>query len=135
MSRVIVLGLAVAGAACHSSSDVSRAGRHRPNVCTTEQARAVTEQPEFEDQYYYCTTGNRAVGRGAVIACMEQQSGLPEACASCYSWYKACVLHSCFRACQAPRPEVYCTNCRTASCQGQFLQCSGTKQVFPGSKG
>jgi hypothetical protein len=134
MSRVTMLGLAVWLTACHGSSDVKRVGRHRPNVCVTEEARAVTEQPEFEAQYEYCTTGNRAIGARAVAVCMQKQSGLSEECASCYSWYKACVLRSCFSACQTPRPEVYCSICRRTSCQGQFLQCSGTTQVFPASK-
>ena len=136
MNRAAVLaGLLLALLGCNKSSGESRVGSRRPNVCITDEARSVTEQPEFEDQYTYCTTGNRAIGSRAVIACIEKQSGLPEECASCYSWYKACVLRSCFNACHRPRPEVYCSICRRTSCQGQFLQCSGTTQVFPGSQG
>ena len=135
MSRLLLLALSVVIISCQGSPKTTRVGSKRPDVCITEEARAVTEQPEFEEQYNYCARGNRAIGSRAIIACMEEHAGLPEECASCYSWFKACVLRSCFNACHRPRPKVYCSICQRTSCQGQFLQCSGTTKFFPGSKG
>ena len=116
------------------STEAKRVGKDRTNVCTTEEAQAIIERPEFKSEYTYCTTGNRAIGSSAVIACIENQSGLSAECASCYSWYKACILRSCFNACHRPKPQVYCTICARTACQGQFYQCSGTTKPFPGSK-
>lgn len=130
----LLLGILVVVLVPHRPTEAKRVGRDRSNVCTTEEARAVTQRPEFKSDYTYCTTGNRAIGSRGVIACIQNKSGLPEECASCYSWYKACILRSCFNACHRPKPEVYCSICARTACQGQFYQCSGTTKPFPGSK-
>lgn len=97
----------------------------------TEAARGITTRPDFKTGYTYCAKGSRAIGRPATLACLEQKTGLPEACASCYSWYKACVLQSCFNACFTTRPEPYCKICSRTACRGRFYQCAGTLEVFP----
>ncbi|MGB5811133.1 MAG: hypothetical protein WBG86_11420 [Polyangiales bacterium] len=120
---------------CHKSgSEVGRGHGRRPTVCITEEALEVRKEPGFLDAYTHCTTGSRAVGRPATIACIEKRTGLSEECASCYSWYKACVLRNCFNQCNTTRPEPHCLLCRRNACRGMFLQCSGTNDVFPGHR-
>ena len=134
MVRFTLLALLFAWVgACNRSGEGASTADDRPDACTTEAARQITTQPTFKDAYTYCTTGSRAVGAPATIACIERRSGLPEACAECYSWYKACVLQHCFNACYGTLPEPRCLLCSRNFCQGVFFRCGGASEVFPGS--
>lgn len=128
--RFAILGLLLAVVACNKSG-AGPSAEPESGVCMTEAARSVTTRPEFLTGYTHCAKGSRAIGRTATLQCLEEQTGLPEACASCYSWYKACVLQSCFNACNTYRPSQYCKICSRTSCRGMFYQCAGTTEVFP----
>ena len=132
--RALAILLVLGAASCHKSGEeTAKPRREKPKACLTDEAIAVTHQPGFEDIYTYCTTGSRSITGPATIECISKRADLTPECSRCYSWYKACVLKSCFNACYTPRPEVYCTICRRNSCRGNFYQCAGTSEPFPGS--
>lgn len=128
---LILVGLCAS--ACSRGGQDAADGRSKPDACITPAAEEVTRRPDFEAAYTYCAKGSRAIGGPATIACLEERAGLPEECGQCYSWYKACVLRHCFKACFTTRPEPICLLCRRNFCQGQFSRCAGTGDVFPGS--
>ncbi|MEM8608851.1 MAG: hypothetical protein AAGF92_17230 [Myxococcota bacterium] len=135
MERLAMICVVLAATtACDKSGRDAATAHQDPGVCMTAEARSVTTQPDFEAGYQYCAKGNRAIGRPATLECLEKKTGLTTECASCYSWYKACVLQSCFKSCHTPRPEPYCRLCARTSCRGMFYRCAGTQDAFPASE-
>lgn len=71
-----------------------------------------------------CATASSAQ-EPATKDCIKMQSGLSDACTTCYDDTVQCVLMNCLGQCAADPSSTACQMCRDQNCTPAFHTCSG----------
>lgn len=57
--------------------------------------------------------------------CVQDQTGLSEACSKCFSGYAQCTIAHCLDECLTTHEAQGCIDCRAAKCDAALAACSG----------
>ena len=92
-------------------------------ACTNEADQEIVDTTDVEAISYDCALKNLGNAKAAT-ECIQEETGLSDACVGCFGQVNACGMSKCLAQCIQPQSKA-CTECIDENCMPAFEECSG----------
>ena len=127
-------GSSAAGGSAGSAGSAGAAGGPPDagsGACTNQaDFTIISSDPTFQADVQKCATDNMGASP-ATKNCIITQTGLSDACATCFGDTIKCAAQKCMMQCIADPNGQSCKECRAQNCDPSFVQCSGIPANSP----